>query len=196
MYRFLFTIVFFVKKKNNTHKTFHILKMKARLKKEPHFENESSFCNPFWKWKHVYAFTVLCCNLFFPFQPNRIGSWSPTFASVWKRTGSWVDSIDYRYFDHRVPLLFIVRTQSPTPSNGKQSLSSFFFSDNFLSQPYFQSLLGNVFGCCKFGEKVFWVKNYHKVASSNTSRLEAHAGFFWLLMKGIFNPYLLWPFDI
>ena len=32
--------------------------------------------------------------------------------------------------------------------------------------------------------------NYHKVASSNTSRLEAHAGFFRLLMKGIFDPYV------
>ena len=37
--------------------------------------------------------------------------------------------------------------------------------------------------------------NYHKVASSNTSRLEAHAGFFGLLMKGICDPYVLWPFD-
>ena len=35
---------------------------------------------------------------------------------------------------------------------------------------------------------------YCKVASSNMSRLEAHAGFFRLLMKGIFNPYFLWPF--
>ena len=34
-----------------------------------------------------------------------------------------------------------------------------------------------------------------KVASSNTTRLEAHAGFFRLLMKGIFDPYVLWPFD-
>ena len=32
---------------------------------------------------------------------------------------------------------------------------------------------------------------YRKVASSNTSRLEAHAGFFRLLMKGIFDPYVL-----
>ena len=32
---------------------------------------------------------------------------------------------------------------------------------------------------------------YRKVASSNTSRLEAHAGFFRLLMKGIFNPCVL-----
>ena len=30
---------------------------------------------------------------------------------------------------------------------------------------------------------------------NNTSRLEAHAGFFRLLMKGIFDPYVLWPFD-
>ena len=32
---------------------------------------------------------------------------------------------------------------------------------------------------------------YRKVASPNTSRLEAHAGFFILLMKGIFDPYVL-----
>ena len=35
---------------------------------------------------------------------------------------------------------------------------------------------------------------YRKVASSNTSCLEAHLGFFWLLMKGIFDAYVLWPF--
>ena len=32
---------------------------------------------------------------------------------------------------------------------------------------------------------------YRKVASSNTSRLEAHEGFFRLLMEGIFDPYAL-----
>ena len=31
---------------------------------------------------------------------------------------------------------------------------------------------------------------YRKVASSKTSRLEARAGFFRLLMKGIFDPYV------
>ena len=31
---------------------------------------------------------------------------------------------------------------------------------------------------------------YRKVASSNMSRLEAHAGFFRLLMKGIFDTYV------
>ena len=36
---------------------------------------------------------------------------------------------------------------------------------------------------------------YRKVASSNTSRLEAHAGFFRSIMKGILDPYVLWPFD-
>ena len=36
---------------------------------------------------------------------------------------------------------------------------------------------------------------YRNVASSNTSLLEAHAGFFRLLMKGIFVVYVLWPFD-
>ena len=33
--------------------------------------------------------------------------------------------------------------------------------------------------------------NYRKAASSNTSRLEAHAGFFRLLIKRIFDPYVL-----
>ena len=37
---------------------------------------------------------------------------------------------------------------------------------------------------------------YRKIASSNTSRLEAHAGIFRLLMKGIFDPYVLLPFDL
>ena len=55
MYRFLFTIVFFGKMKNNTHQTFHILKMKAHFEKEPHFGNESSYWNPFWKWKHILS---------------------------------------------------------------------------------------------------------------------------------------------
>ena len=31
---------------------------------------------------------------------------------------------------------------------------------------------------------------YRKVASSNTSHFEAHAGLFRLLMKGIFDPYV------
>ena len=35
---------------------------------------------------------------------------------------------------------------------------------------------------------------YCKVTSSNTSGLEAHAGFFRLLMKGI-NPHAMWPFN-
>ena len=33
--------------------------------------------------------------------------------------------------------------------------------------------------------------DYRKVASSNMSCLEAHAGFFRLLMKWIFDPYVL-----
>ena len=40
--------------KKTTHKIFHILRKKA------HFENESSFRNPFWKWKHnnIYHFAL------------------------------------------------------------------------------------------------------------------------------------------
>ena len=36
---------------------------------------------------------------------------------------------------------------------------------------------------------------YRKVASSTTSHFEAHAGFSRSLMKEIFDPYVLWPFD-
>jgi hypothetical protein len=32
---------------------------------------------------------------------------------------------------------------------------------------------------------------YCKTASSNMSHLEAHVGFFRLLMKGIFGPYVM-----
>ena len=44
---FVYNCVFW-KRKNNTHETFHILKMKAHFEKEPHFGNERSFWNPFW----------------------------------------------------------------------------------------------------------------------------------------------------
>ena len=39
-----------------------------------------------------------------------------------------------------------------------------------------------------------YVSNYLIVASTNLSRFKVHAGLFRLLMKGIFDPYLLWPF--
>ena len=64
MYWFLFTIVFFEKRKNNTHKNFHILeKWKLILKKnyilkikahsKTQFENESMFLE---KWKVANLF--------------------------------------------------------------------------------------------------------------------------------------------
>ena len=46
-----------------------------------------------------------------------------------------------------------------------------------------------IFGAVKATQ--IWVCKYRKVASSNTSRLEAHAGFFRLLMKEILGPYVL-----
>ena len=36
---------------------------------------------------------------------------------------------------------------------------------------------------------------YHKVAYSSTSRLEALAGIYRLLMKGLFDAFVLRPFD-
>ena len=38
----------------------------------------------------------------------------------------------------------------------------------------------------------YYNKNtYDKIANSNTSCFEAHVGFFRLLMKGFFGPYVL-----
>ena len=51
---FIFDCVF-RKKEKDTHETFHILKMKTHLKVEPHFENESSFRNSFWKWRRIFG---------------------------------------------------------------------------------------------------------------------------------------------
>ena len=47
----------------------------------------------------------------------------------------------------------------------------------------------------KMGRKEHKFSEYRKAASSNTSCLETHTGFFRLLMKRIFDPYELWPFD-
>ena len=46
-------------------------------------------------------------------------------------------------------------------------------------------------GCAKFDFEIKGLFFYRKIATSNTSRLNAHAGFFRLLMKRIFDPYIL-----
>ena len=43
-------------------------------------------------------------------------------------------------------------------------------------------------GLIKIGKSII---TYHKIASTNKSRLEAQVGFFRLLVKGIFGPYVL-----
>ena len=42
----------------------------------------------------------------------------------------------------------------------------------------------------KMLQKLRFQNLYRKFASSNTYHLEAYAGFFRLLMKGIFDPYV------
>ena len=60
---------------------------------------------------------------------------------------------------------------------------------------YFKGLINPNLSLDVLGLNVkFVTKNiflYRKIASSNTSCSEAHAGFFRLLMKGIFYPYVL-----
>ena len=60
---------------------------------------------------------------------------------------------------------------------------------------YLSTFSGLFFKCDKNAKKIRKKGKYHKIASSNTSRLEAQVGFFRMLMKGIFGPYVLWPLD-
>ena len=55
---FVYNCVIWKKEKQHLQNLSH-LEMKAHFVNEPHFGNESSFWNPFWKWKHVFAFHIL-----------------------------------------------------------------------------------------------------------------------------------------
>ena len=65
------------------------------------------------------------------------------------------------------------------------SIQKIFFGKKKRKKMQFRTIL---FPCILY---VTEKRTYRKVASSNTSHLEAHAGFFRLLMKGIFDPYVL-----
>ena len=70
----------------------------------------------------------------------------------------------------------------------------------FRTQKYgcFNSPFQKILTHCSAISQNFWRPNeitYRKVVSSNTSHLEAHAGFFRMLMKGIFDAYVLGHFD-
>ena len=49
---------------------------------------------------------------------------------------------------------------------------------------------------CKPDLRLTWPNNstYRIVGSASPSLFEAHVGLFRFLMKGIFDPYVLWPF--
>ena len=54
-----------------------------------------------------------------------------------------------------------------------------------------RNCLDYVTSCILIACFFLYLLSYRKVTSSTTCHLEAHAGFFRLLMKGIFNPYVL-----
>ena len=67
-----------------------------------------------------------------------------------------------------------------------------FLENNLLDNYYSQKVIFlTVFKECNEDCKQINGNIYRKVASSNTSRLEAHDGFFRLFVKGIFDPYVL-----
>ena len=73
---------------------------------------------------------------------------------------------------------------------GPKTLFSLFLLGSLTSQGMFQ-LMG-MFQLIGKLQNIFWVDSkYRKVASSNLSCLEAHAGSFRLLIKGIFDPLVL-----
>ena len=67
--------------------------------------------------------------------------------------------------------------------------SNLFYPSNTQNTIQYEQL--HTFKTLKNGHLRFQIGTYCKVTSSNTSRLEAHAAFFKLLMKGIFDPYVL-----
>ena len=75
------------------------------------------------------------------------------------------------------------------------------FSENTFLQITNESLSSHLKSMITFIQRCFWVFSsqakegiYRAALSSNTSHLEAHSGFFRLLMKGSFYHYVLWPF--
>ena len=73
-------------------------------------------------------------------------------------------------------------SQHPVHALSIRTGVKFFIKLHSFTRFYFQNFQSLVFG-------------YRKIASSNTSCLEAHAELFRLLIKGIFDPYVLEPFD-
>ena len=69
------------------------------------------------------------------------------------------------------------------------------FSDNLMLCSYCQIVGEDFVDFCgllrKHELQLGQLFNYCKVASSNMIRLEAHAGFFRMLIQGIFYPYVL-----
>ena len=61
----------------------------------------------------------------------------------------------------------------------------------FIHKVIFEELILHYFECRPNFQSLKDSITYRKVVSSNMSRLDAHAGFFRLLIKGIFDPYLL-----
>ena len=160
---------FFFEKGKKPHKIFHILKMKTHFEKELHFENESSFRNPFWKWKHVFSLSCQCVKMNAPSE--RISAYCDLCHHV--------DDDPHHHWCRKL----LRHTQSWWQVFSRDQTRVVWNCQTTSLESYHFTLLTDV--------NII----YCKVASSNKSRLEAHAGFFRLPMKGIFDPYVLWPFS-
>ena len=89
----------------------------------------------------------------------------------------------------------IRRAQTMDGFNDDRCLISFFRIENFIAK--IDTYQGHQMKRARQTDRSleslgnYCESKYRKVASSNTFRLEAHAGFIRMLMKGIFYPYVL-----
>jgi hypothetical protein len=130
-----------------------------------------------------FSITMLAC--FFLFSSKECQDFFLLSASDWQKMGSknrrkniWMYNI---YMHNSLPTGYNIHAEC-------------LFRKSWISNLLFLWFLISIVLCIFSDVKRNWGE-YRKVTSSNMSRLEAHAGFFRLLMKGNFDPYLLWPFD-
>ena len=84
----------------------------------------------------------------------------------------------------------LIHSHSKLKMNGSSQKKIFFY--NYYSCLFASAIIMNMH---KYLERFVSLFTYRIVASTSPSRIEAHAGLFRSLMKGIFDPYVLWPFD-
>jgi hypothetical protein len=118
--------------------------------------------------------------------------WSKILSSMFivtdydKQFSFTIDELGQKCIDHSWPWLYYIIICTQRPANVVRPPIVFFLSYIIDEQLFHHDAKRQKNNIMKYNAYY-----YHKVASSNTSCLEAHVGFFRLLMKGILDPYVL-----